>query len=69
MREDRRQFLLAAGGLGIGGGIFAVLGQLTRGGTPAAFLIARIVAVVTAYSHARFSFANVRTASPTDSRW
>lgn len=42
----------------VGGGIFAVLGlavSLADGGTPVAFLIAGIIALVTAYSYARLS--------------
>jgi amino acid transporter len=42
----------------VGGGIFAVLGlsvELTGGGSPLAFLIAGIVALVTSYSYARLS--------------
>ena len=48
---------IGVGGM-VGGGIFAVLGlsvQLTRGGAPAAFLIAGIVALITSYSYARLS--------------
>jgi amino acid transporter len=48
---------MGVGGM-VGGGIFAVLGlavQLTRGGAPAAFLIAGTVALVTSYSYARLS--------------
>jgi amino acid transporter len=48
---------IGIGGM-VGGGIFAVLGlavQLAGGGTPAAFLIAGIVALLTAYSYARLS--------------
>lgn len=48
---------IGIGGM-VGGGIFAVLGlavQLAHGGTPAAFLIAGIVAMLTAYSYARLS--------------
>jgi amino acid transporter len=54
--------LLAALSIGIGGmvggGIFAVLGlavQLAHGGTPLAFALAGIVALLTAYSYARLS--------------
>lgn len=42
----------------VGGGIFAVLGlavELAKGGTPMAFLIAGIIAIITAYSYARLS--------------
>jgi len=48
---------IGIGGM-VGGGIFAVLGlsvQLTHGGAPLAFLLAGIVALVTAYSYARLS--------------
>lgn len=48
---------IGVGGM-VGGGIFAVLGlsvALTRGGAPLAFLLAGIVALVTAYSYARLS--------------
>jgi len=44
----------------VGGGIFAVLGLaagLGRGGTPVAFFLAGIVALVTSYSYARLSVA------------
>ncbi len=44
----------------VGGGIFAVLGlaaDLGKGGTPVAFLLAGIVALVTSYSYARLSVA------------
>ncbi len=44
--------------IGIGGGIFAVLGlavDFAKGGTPLAFLIAGTIAVVTSYSYARLS--------------
>jgi len=50
---------IGVGGM-VGGGIFAVLGlsvDLTRGGAPVAFLLAGIVALVTAYSYARLSVA------------
>jgi amino acid transporter len=50
---------IGVGGM-VGGGIFAVLGlavELTRGGAPAAFLIAGLVALVTSYSYARLSVA------------
>ncbi len=42
----------------VGGGIFAVLGtavELARGGTPVAFLLAGIIALMTTYSYARLS--------------
>jgi amino acid transporter len=48
---------IGVGGM-VGGGIFAVLGlsvQLTSGGAPLAFLIAGLVALVTAYSYAQLS--------------
>ncbi len=50
---------IGVGGM-VGGGIFAVLGlavQLARGGTPIAFGIAGIVALITSYSYARLSVA------------
>jgi amino acid transporter len=48
---------IGIGGM-VGGGIFAVLGlsvQLTRGGAPLAFLLAGLIALVTAYSYSRLS--------------
>ncbi len=48
---------IGIGGM-VGGGIFAVLGlavELAQGGTPVAFLIAGIVALLTSYSYARLS--------------
>ena len=50
----------AAIGIGgmVGGGIFAVLGlavQLSKGGTPVAFLLAGIVALITTYSYLKLS--------------
>ena len=48
---------IGIGGM-VGGGIFAVLGltvDLTHGGAPLAFLLAGIVALVTAYSYAQLS--------------
>ena len=48
---------IGVGGM-VGGGIFAVLGlavQLAHGGTPIAFLVAGMVALVTAHSYARLS--------------
>ncbi len=48
---------IGIGGM-IGGGIFAVLGlsvQLTRGAAPIAFLIAGLIALLTAYSYAKLS--------------
>lgn len=48
---------IGVGGM-VGGGIFAVLGlaaQLAHGGTPIAFVLAGIVALITSYSYARLS--------------
>jgi len=48
---------IGIGGM-VGGGIFAVLGlavELAKGGTPIAFFIAGIIAVLTSYSYARLS--------------
>ena len=48
---------IGIGGM-VGGGIFAVLGlavQLAHGGTPEAFALAGIVALLTTYSYARLS--------------
>ena len=48
---------IGIGGM-VGGGIFAVLGlsvDLTRGGAPVAFLLAGVVALVTAYSYVKLS--------------
>ena len=50
---------IGVGGM-VGGGIFAVLGlavQLAHGGTPLAFALAGVVALLTAYSYARLSVA------------
>ena len=50
---------IGIGGM-VGGGIFAVLGlavQMAGGGTPLAFLISGVVALLTAYSYARLSVA------------
>lgn len=50
---------IGVGGM-VGGGIFAVLGlsvEMTRGAAPLAFMIAGLVALVTAYSYARLSVA------------
>jgi amino acid transporter len=61
--KDKIGFIEASAiGIGgmVGGGIFAVLGlavQLSRGGAPIAFLIAGIVALVTAYSYSKLSVA------------
>ena len=61
---DRKVSYLGAVSIGIGGmvggGIFAVLGlaaQLGGGGTPFAFAIAGLVALLSAYSYARLSVA------------
>jgi len=46
---------IGIGGM-VGGGIFAVLGlavQLGRGGTPIAFAIAGLIALLTSYSYAK----------------
>ncbi|MEZ4843024.1 MAG: APC family permease [Bacteroidia bacterium] len=48
---------IGIGGM-VGGGIFAVLGlatNLAKGGTPVSFLIAGIIALVTAYSYSKLS--------------
>ncbi len=48
---------IGIGGM-VGGGIFAVLGlavQMAKGGTPLAFLISGLVALLTAYSYAKLS--------------
>jgi amino acid transporter len=48
---------IGVGGM-VGGGIFAVLGlsvELARGGTPVAFAIAGLVALITSYSYAKLS--------------
>ncbi len=48
---------IGIGGM-VGGGIFAVLGlavDLAQGGTPAAFALAGVVALITSYSYARLS--------------
>jgi amino acid transporter len=50
---------IGVGGM-VGGGIFAVLGlavHLARGGTPVAFALAGLVALVTSYSYVRLSTA------------
>jgi amino acid transporter len=50
---------IGVGGM-VGGGIFAVLGlavQLARGGTPVAFALAGMVALLTTYSYAKLSVA------------
>jgi amino acid transporter len=51
---------IGVGGM-VGGGIFAVLGlavQFSGGGTPVAFLIAGIVALLTSYSYAKLAVAH-----------
>lgn len=48
---------IGIGGM-VGGGIFAILGfaaELSQGGTPVAFIIAGLVALVTAYSYSKLS--------------
>lgn len=48
---------IGIGGM-VGGGIFAVLGlavSLAKGGTPVAFLIAGVIALITSYSYAKLS--------------
>ena len=55
----REAVSIGVGGM-VGGGIFAVLGlavQLAQGGTPVAFAIAGVVALLTAYSYAKLSVA------------
>jgi amino acid transporter len=50
---------IGVGGM-VGGGIFAVLGlavQLAHGGTPVAFALAGVVALLTAYAYAKLSVA------------
>jgi amino acid transporter len=50
-------FAIGVGGM-VGGGIFAVLGlavELAHGGTPIAFVMAGIVALITSYSYTRLS--------------
>lgn len=50
---------IGIGGM-VGGGIFAVLGlavQFARGGTPLAFLLAGLIALLTSYAYARLSVA------------
>ncbi len=60
--KDKKLGFLAVSAIGIGGmvggGIFAVLGlavQLAHGGTPVAFALAGIVALLTSYSYAKLS--------------
>ncbi len=50
---------IGIGGM-VGGGIFAVLGlavQLAKGGTPVAFFLAGLIALITSYSYAKLSVA------------
>ncbi|UCE28374.1 MAG: amino acid permease, partial [Candidatus Coatesbacteria bacterium] len=50
-------FAIGVGGM-VGGGIFAVLGlsvELAGGGTPVAFAVAGVVALITSYSYAKLS--------------
>jgi amino acid transporter len=64
MTTDKRRVLgywsvlaIGVGGM-VGGGIFAVLGlavQLAHGGTPVAFALAGMIALVTAYSYVKLS--------------
>ncbi|HKJ81012.1 MAG TPA: hypothetical protein VJ954_03230, partial [Ignavibacteriaceae bacterium] len=63
-KNDKSIGLLSAVSIGIGGmvggGIFAVLGlavKMAHGGTPVAFFIAGIVALITSYSYAKLSVA------------
>ena len=60
--ETEKIGVLATAAIGIGGmvggGIFAVLGtavELAQGGTPVAFLMAGLIALLTSYSYARLS--------------
>ncbi len=62
--EDKKIGLMEAISIGIGGmvggGIFAVLGlatALAKGGTPLAFLIAGLIALLTSYSYTKLSLA------------
>lgn len=66
MGESRKGTVSLSGALAIGiggmvgGGIFAVLGvavSLAHGGTPIAFVLAGIIAMLTAYSYAKLSVA------------
>jgi amino acid transporter len=63
-KEDGKIGYLSVAALGIGGmvggGIFAVLGlavKLAHGGTPVAFLLAGIIALITSYSYTKLSIA------------
>lgn len=50
---------IGIGGM-VGGGIFAVLGlaaDMAKGATPVAFLVAGLIAAITAYSYAKLSLA------------
>ena len=69
--ETKKIGVLATAAIGIGGmvggGIFAVLGtavELAQGGTPVAFLMAGLIALLTSYSYARLS-ANFPSAGGT----
>jgi len=56
----REAISIGVGGM-VGGGIFAVLGlaaDLAKGGTPVAFLIAGLIALVTSYSYVHLSKAS-----------
>lgn len=55
----KESLAIGIGGM-VGGGIFAVLGlavSLAKGGTPVAFLIAGILALITSYSYVKLSLA------------
>ena len=55
----REAISIGIGGM-VGGGIFAVLGlavALAKGGTPASFLIAGIIALITSYSYVKLSLS------------
>jgi len=55
----REAMAIGIGGM-VGGGIFAVLGlavELAKGGTPIAFLLAGIIALITSYSYVKLSLA------------
>jgi len=64
MENNKKIGLISAISIGIGGmvggGIFAVLGlavSLAKGGTPIAFLIAGVIALITSYSYVKLSLA------------
>lgn len=64
MPDEKKMGVLSLAAIGIGGmvggGIFAVLGlavQLARGGAAAAFLLAGVVALLTAYAYVRLTVA------------